>query len=201
MRYRCEKIRRGVYCGKKALPGSKYCADCAPTLPSHLKQQKLMYDINNARWQAAIDKMRGKNPLDLTEDINLVRIFINQALAVAQDDTNLNVQEKLSAENRVKEWEKVLTSLIKDQERLDRKAGNTVSKETLFESLGLLIAGFQQVLKKHVPEKITIIVDELRPVVMDIAANLRDKDVDFVPKREKNAQPRIESVAEQDSDS
>lgn len=190
----CQKsLGRGRFCGLKAVANSDYCEEHAATSKRYQSQQWMMYELSSARYKQRLDKLKQQDCLSLEDEIYLAKLLMQDDIAKATDDNNLNEEEKRQAANRYFERLKTLSGTAKSEQQLRHHSGQAVTKDTLMGALGSFLAIIQSALKRHVPDLEPLIIDEMRPGLLSLAKKLHDK--------EKPNEPALETPLEQNNDS
>lgn len=184
------------YCPRKALPGKDYCQEHWGRRREAYQEEKMRYDITSARHKAKMEKLLGKDPLDLTEELALLRLIIDEDQKVALDDTNPNSAEKEAAKDKVDARLKTLMQGAKTAQQIKRNSNQLIDRDVLLAQ----ISRFVEVIKSaiaHLPDKGDIMA-RIAPAIMDIAQSLRNQDETITIEAPHHAQHAQQTLEQQD---
>lgn len=162
----CKGLANGNPCYYERVDGSDYCAMHGGQAAVRAKRKKDMYDFRKSQYFKNLankhmqEFSKGKNKFDLSEELGITRIILQEILEKCTDDMELlRYNQKIST--TVAQIEKLIISSLK----LDQKLGALVSKDEMIEIAQALIESIQKYIKDPLVTK--AIVEDFEKVLND----------------------------------
>ena len=162
----CEQLANGNPCYYEKVEGSQFCAMHGGMRVVKARRKEAMYDFRKSQYfkHLADEHMKefskGKNKFDLSEELGITRIILQETLEKCTDETLLmRHSQKISM--IVAQIERLITSSLK----LDHKLGALVSKDEMVEIAQKLVGAIQ----KHIKDPLIVkeIVEDFEKVLND----------------------------------
>lgn len=134
----------------------------------------MRYDITSARHKAKMEKLLGQDPLNLDEELALLRLLIDEEQKVALDENNLNVAEKEEAKKRAVEWTKTVMQGAKTAQQIQKNSNQLIHRDVLIAQLGRFLLVVKAA-TDHLPDKGQIMAN-IGEGIMEIARELRNTE-------------------------
>ena len=134
----------------------------------------MRYEITSARHKAKMEKLLGKDPIDLTEELALLRLLIDEDQKIALNEDNQNVAEKEAAKDKIDARMKVLLQGAKTFQQIQKNSNQLIDRQVLMAALSRFLLVVKAA-TDHLPDKGQIMA-HIGEGVMEIARELRNTE-------------------------
>ncbi|MEK0346372.1 MAG: hypothetical protein QQN65_06015, partial [Nitrosopumilus sp.] len=144
----CQSLANGNPCYYEKVEGSEYCAMHGGQTAVRVKRKQEMYDLRKSKWlqKLADDKLddfgKGKNKFNMSEELGILRIVLQEILGQCTDTTQL-MRHNQKISNTISQIERLISSSLK----LDQKLGQLVTKDEMLAIAQALIECIQTEIK------------------------------------------------------
>lgn len=162
----CQGLANGNPCYYKKVKGSEYCAMHGGQGAVRAQRKQAMYDFHKSKYlqDIADAKMatfsKGKNKFDLSEELGILRIILQETLSRCTDEMEL-LRHNQKISTTIGQIERLINSSLK----LDQKLGALVSKDEMITIAQAVVQSVEN--RINDPATVKLIVEDLEKILDD----------------------------------